>query len=553
MPGKRKAKGESKGKGKGEVDIDQIREEMNLKVFAAKSELSRAKNRISQLEEQISKSEVNIATESETTHETIKHLQHQLSKLNREHEQRTMALKTKEQDLTRNIEDLNKQIENINSDKDALKNELKESHEQFEKHLNELRHAHEIIPKLKDDIKNLESILTKERKEHQDEIDGLERRWYQEKDKILLDAKNKVRAAKEEKFTDEQLNDVMRRTLLENQQLSQELSLVTREIEELYQTNEKNVKLIEKLQTDLELEQERSSEAARQTSILEAVLRKIHSGMVVQQEMQAKSLAEKDHRIVELSAEIDVMKSEKPIPITSHNELSELENIVLSHLNSCSVRELERLEDFEQEGVIQSLIQRLLVHLGYHPYDFLSSENLSYERKEQMRSNVHTLPNATSSEERVEFTGVYGSLSKSEKKAMEELMTQKPNDSFGLTNTFQQEVLLKSIVQKILSHLNMDAYNFVKKSVFEQNDRVNTASVSSIGVQTVSDEIQTPFVTPKKTHLSTLAIGLQRPFSNKVLSDSKQWGKKSISLSHRKKNGAAGTPLKVAKPSYHFK
>lgn len=237
----------------------------------------------------------------------------QKSKLKDINEFLTNEIKAKEKlidDLEQQLKDLEAACEKLKADhKDELAQlEAKKDEEidalqgkivEYEDQLKNLKEFQEKKNALEEELNELRSLLHKERKERESQINELERRVVQDKDRLKKEMSIKVKETRSNmmKLTDDHLKATTKRTIMENQQFYSELAYQSRQTEKLLQKNETLLSENADYKRKLELSMQTEADLVKKNSVYQKTIKLLHSKL---QEVEAKK-SEAEQRSTKLA------------------------------------------------------------------------------------------------------------------------------------------------------------------------------------------------------------------------------------------------------------
>jgi hypothetical protein len=192
----------------------------------------------------------------------------------------------------RNMEDYEKQMDeekSISSSKIAALNEKVD--EQAER-LAALTDFAERKEEIETSLKELGEGLEAEKLAHENDVNNLNRRNVQDKERLKTEMEFKIKETREKILaeTEDQLHTTTKRTILENEQMSTELQYQSRETEKLLQKHNFSIAENGRLRRDVEIATQTQLEMAKKTQFYQKLIKNLHE-KVQQQEDSLRTLS----------------------------------------------------------------------------------------------------------------------------------------------------------------------------------------------------------------------------------------------------------------------
>ena len=167
------------------------------------------------------------------------------------------------------------QMDALREQKSGEIKKLQASIEEYEMQFKDLSEFQEKKASMEGSLKDLKATLERERKEHEEKISDLERKAVQEKDRLKKETALKIKETKANmmKLTDNQLETTTKRTILENEQMTSELSYQSRQTEKLLQRNDELLSENAEVRRKLELSKELEAEIAKRNNIYQKTIK----------------------------------------------------------------------------------------------------------------------------------------------------------------------------------------------------------------------------------------------------------------------------------------
>eukprot|EP00792_Barthelona_sp_PAP020_P005093 TRINITY_DN2492_c0_g1_i1.p1 TRINITY_DN2492_c0_g1~~TRINITY_DN2492_c0_g1_i1.p1 ORF type:complete len:459 (+),score=133.38 TRINITY_DN2492_c0_g1_i1:69-1445(+) len=392
-----------------ENTIEKLKSELSQKTLVAQHYLSlnnQFKERIVQLESELSTSTVDLINEVKQLKSVIEHMKKDRENENNEFERKLAAQSNSFIILERDHSKLKEEY-----------SELIETHETFKKNAAS-KEARLIVEKetlnqFASQRKILQSELEKLKQEHtshEKEWDAEKTRMNREHAKTIRDLTNghqqALDRAESKKYSDDELSYGLKRTLAENQQFSQDLVVVKREADRFFSEAKNLRNELNEIKRLKEMETERCVMLTKKVNSLKTILARVHEDVEKmvndrnsnkQTPINNQSSPETKEENVESFPKI-ANSSTSIINTGGKNtqnkmnygklqkKLSVIEKELLHHLKLSSVRPLHQVETQDFSSVFEEVIQRLLISLGREP--ILFDNDLNSEAK----SNVSQKP-----------------------------------------------------------------------------------------------------------------------------------------------------------------
>ncbi|GFR49769.1 hypothetical protein Agub_g11933, partial [Astrephomene gubernaculifera] len=225
----------------------------------------------------------------------------------------TTALEAKVAELNTLLEDVKKSHEaalsRLRSDKDR---DIERLEAVVREHDRKARITQEFLDRkeaMEAELQSLKETLARKTKDYEQQLTDMDRQHIQDREKWKREMASKIKETKLQmmKLTDNQLEMTTKRTIMENEQMSIELSYQSRQTEKLLNKNSKLMEENAELRRQLELSKQTEEELARRNNLYQKTIKTLLSKLQDQGYAAAESdqvVGQLDQRLADLAGHL---------------------------------------------------------------------------------------------------------------------------------------------------------------------------------------------------------------------------------------------------------